>query len=380
MFFLRSLRQNFRSLEWIFLSAYLGMSLSASSYNLPLVLGLCGVLFLMSWVFPINRPRWQRLSYIVLGLLIIVWARSLDVDLGILQLIYFGKSYFLLGHRSAIVLVIITAIPTVFSEYLGNMSLVQQSTGVDPLGLNPNNPVRFVFFALAIYTAVSFFTIMLSEMIVTQQKNYQKIEELSGQVESLAATLERTRIAREIHDSLGHTLTDLDTQLAVAQTLRSHNPDQAFQAVDTAKFLAKQCIEDVSQALDRMRQSDFDLNQALIALLEQLLQTSTLQVQWKVKLPEMPIYQSYQIYCIVKEGLMNVQKHAQASQVNFFAYQTTTGIILELKDNGIGFDRTAFHPSFGLQGMIERVQLLGGQLDIETAHTQGTQIYITLPL
>jgi len=380
MSFVRSLRQNFRSLEWIFLTAYLGMSLSASSYNLPLVLGFCGALFLMSWVFPINRPRWQRLSYIVLGLLIILWARSLDVDLGILQLIYFGKSYFLLGHRSAIALVIITAMPTVFNEYLGNMSLVQQSTGFDPLGLNPSNPVRFIFFARAIYTAVSFFTIMLSQMIVAQQKSYQKIEELSGQVESLATTLERTRIAREIHDSLGHTLTDLDTQLAVAQTLRSHNLDQAFQAVDTAKFLARQCIEDISQALDRMRQSDFDLNQALIALLEQLRQTSTLQVQWKVNLPEMPIYRSYQIYCIVKEGLMNVQKHAQASQVSFFADQTTTGIILELKDNGIGFDRTAFHPGFELQGMIERVQLLGGQLDIETAHTQGTQIYITLPL
>lgn len=380
MFFVRSLPQFFRSLEWIFLTAHLGIWLSASGYNLPLVLGFCGALFLMSWVFPINRPRWQRLSYIVLGLLIILWATSLNVDLGILQLIYFGKSYFLLGHRSAIALVIVTALPSVFSEYLGDMSRVQPSTGFDSLGLNPSNPVRFIFFALATYTAASFFTIMLSQMIVAQQKSYQKIEELSGQVESLATALERTRIAREIHDSLGHTLTDLDTQLAVAQTLRSHNPDQAFQAVDTAKFLARQCIEDVSQALDRMRQSDFDLNQALIALLEQLRQTSTLQVQWKVNLPETPIYRSYQIYCVVKEGLMNVQKHAQASQVSFFAYQTTTGIILELKDNGIGFDRTAFHPGFGLQGMIERVQLLGGQLDIETAHTQGTQIYITLTL
>lgn len=379
MFLVRSLPQFFRSLEWIFLTAHLGMWLSTSGYNLPLVLSFCGTLFLMSWVFPINRPRWQRLSYIVLGLLIILWARSLNVDL-FLQLIYFGKSYFLLGHRSAIALVIITALPSVFSEYFGDMSRVQPSTGFDPLGLNPSNPVRFIFFALAIYTAASFFTIMLSQMIVAQQKSYQKIEELSGQVESLAATLERTRIAREIHDSLGHTLTDLDTQLAVAQTLRSHNPTQAFQAIDTAKFLARQCIEDVSQALDRMRQSDFNLNQALIALLEQLPQTSTLQVQWKVNLPEMPIYQSYQIYCIVKEGLMNVQKHAQASQVSFFAHQTTAGISLELRDNGIGFDRTAFHPGFGLQGMIERVQLLGGQLDIETAHTQGTQIYVTLPL
>lgn len=107
-----------------------------------------------------------------------------------------------------------------------------------------------------------FFTIMLSQTIVVQQEKDQKIEELSEQVESLAATLERTRIAREIHDSLGHTLTDLDTQLAVAQTLRSHDPDRAFAAVDTAKQLSRQCMEDVSQALKRMRESDFDLDRA----------------------------------------------------------------------------------------------------------------------
>lgn len=221
---------------------------------------------------------------------------------------------------------------------------------------------------------------MLSQMIVVQQKSDQKIEELTEQVESLAATLERTRIAREIHDSLGHTLTDLDTQLAVAQTLRSHNLDQSFQAVDTAKRLARQCIEDVSQALDRMRQSDFDLNHALVALLEQLRQTSTVQVQWKVNLPHLAVYQSYQVYCIVKEGLMNVQKHAQATHVYFSADQTPAGLMLNLKDDGIGFDATTLKPGFGLQGMIERVQLLRGQFELQTAPTQGTQISIILPL
>ncbi|MBD2368776.1 sensor histidine kinase [Leptolyngbya sp. FACHB-402] len=257
---------------------------------------------------------------------------------------------------------------------------LQQSIPLDPLGLNLSNPIRFIIFTLAIYTAASFFTVMLSQMIVVQQKSDQKIEELTEQVESLAATLERTRIAREIHDSLGHTLTDLDTQLAVAQTLRSHNLDQSFQAVDTAKRLARQCIEDVSQALDRMRQSDFDLNHALVALLEQLRQTSTVQVQWKVNLPHLPVYQSYQVYCIVKEGLMNVQKHAQATHVYFSADQTPTGLMLNLKDDGIGFDATTLKPGFGLQGMIERVQLLRGQFELQTAPTQGTQISIILPL
>lgn len=376
MVFLRSLPRTFRSLEWIFLTAHLGMWLSVPSYNLATVLILCGCFFLLSWIYPVRRPQWQRLCYVVLALSILVVVRFQGMDLPLFMFIYFAKSYFLLGQSLTITLISIMAIPWTISKYAIDVDQFQSDT----LGLNPSNPFRFGIFTLAIYVTASFFTVMVTGMIVREQKNHQKIEELSEQVESLVAALERTRIAREIHDSLGHTLTDLDTQLAVAQTLRSHDPNQAFQAVDTAKFLARQCIEDVSQALSRMRQSDFDLNQALVALLEQLRQTSTLQVQWKVNLPVLPVYQSYQIYCIVKEGLINIQKHAQASQISFSAQQTTEGIILELKDDGVGFERKAFYPGFGLQGMIERVQLLGGQLDIQTAKAQGTGIYVRLPL
>ncbi|NJL10767.1 MAG: hypothetical protein HC908_13015 [Calothrix sp. SM1_7_51] len=176
----------------------------------------------------------------------------------------------------------------------------------------------------------------------------------------LATALERTRIAREIHDSLGHTLTDLDIQLAVAQQLRFHNIEQSFEAVDTAKILARQCIEDVSLALNRMRQSDFDLNQTLTALMEQLRQNSALQVKWEVNLPQLDLNKGYQIYCIVKEGIMNVQKHANASQVSFYGRLTSEGIVLNIQDNGVGFDTEKVRTGFGLQGMFERVQLLGG--------------------
>jgi signal transduction histidine kinase len=379
MFFLRSLPQFFRSSEWIFLIAHLGMLLSASGHNLWIVLGSSGTLFLMSWTFPLHRPRWQRLSYIVLGTTTILGAGLFGVNLGLFLQVYAAKSYFLLGRRTAIAIVILTAIPWTLNEYTRELRQLKLMPP-NPVSLNSIDPIRFAIFTLAIYAAASFFTLMLSHMIVVQQKKDQQIEELSEQVESLAASLERTRIAREIHDSLGHTLTDLDTQLAVAQTLRSHDPAQAFQAVDTAKRLARQCIEDVSQTLSRMRESDFDLDQALIALLEQLRQSSTLKVDWKVNLPTLPIYQSYQIYCLVKEAIMNVQKHSQASHLQFSARQTTQGIMLDIGDNGIGFDRNTVTPGFGLQGIIERVQLLGGHCEIQTDIDQGTQIRITLPL
>ena len=370
MFFLRSLPQFFRSVEWIFLIAHLGMLLSASSNNLPIVLSSCGILFLLSWVFPIDRPQWQRLIYIVLGLTTILGVGYFGVNLGLFLQVYAGKSFFLVGKKNTIALIGLTIIPWTLNEYARESRL----------GLGSIDSMRFAIFTIAIYIAASYFTLMLSHMIVVQQQKDQKITELSEQVESLAVELERTRIAREIHDSLGHTLTNLDTQLAVAQTLRSNNPIQAFQAVDTAKLLARQCIEDVSHALSRMRESDFDLNQALTALLEQLRQTTSLQIEWKVNLPDLPIYQSYQIYCLIKEALMNIQKHSKASHLQFSAYQTPQGITLDLIDDGIGFNPKTNTLGFGLQGMIERVQLLGGQFDLQTEIAQGTRIHITLPL
>ncbi len=379
MVVLRSLPQFFRSSEWIFLIAHLGMLLTSSGHNLWVALGSCSILFLLSWIFPLHRPRWQRLSYVVLGISTVIGAGLFGVNLGLFLQVYAAKSYFLLGRRNAIVLVGFTAIPWTINEYLKE-SRQPQTMQLDSIGLDPTNTVQFAIFTLGIYAAASFFTLMLSQMIVSQQRKDQKIEELSEEVESLAATLERTRIAREIHDSLGHTLTDLDTQLAVAQTLRSHDPTQAFQAVDTAKQLARQCIEDVSQTLSRMRESDFDLNQGLIALLEQLRQSSTLTVDWKVNLQNLPVYQSYQIYCLAKEALINVQKHAKASHIQFSAHQTAQGITLDLIDDGIGFNKSVFTPGFGLQGMMERVQLLGGQFELQTEIAQGTRIHITLPL
>lgn len=336
MTFPRSLPRNFRYLEWIFITAFLGMWLSSLGNNLPTALGLCGVVFFLSWFFPCDRPHWQRLGYVILTLAIVVYGRSIGLDLGPFFFIYISKSYFLLNRRTTIAIACITAIPWVFSDYLAEADWFQHSS-ISRWQFDPNNTLKFAIFTLAAYIAASVFTIMFSSMVIAEYESRQRAEQLSEQVESLVATLERTRIAREIHDSLGHTLTALDIQLEVAQKLRFHNLEQAFEAVDTAKMLAGQCIEDASFALHRIRQSDFDLNQALTALMEQMRQNAV-QVQWEVNLPQLSIHQSYQIYCIVKEGLVNVQKHARASQVSFCGRLTSEGIILDLKDNGIGFD------------------------------------------
>ena len=379
--FLHPLSRTFRYLEWIILIAYVSMELSETMQDWPLVFGFYGAFLALSCFFPRQKPYLLRLVYIGVALTLSVLARRAGLDSEFLLFVYLSKSYFLLYRRGAIAAAGLVMVPWIASEYLVNVDWSQQSPEPIPLSIfDPNALTRFILISLAAYLSASAFTLIVSAMVVTDQENRQQAELLSQQIESLSADLERTRIARELHDSLGHTLTDLDIQLAVAQELRQRDPEQANHAVDIAKVLVGQCIEEVSQALQRMRQSDFDLNEALGTLLEQVQQTSELQVIWALDLPQLPVYQSYQIHCILKEAIMNVQKHAQASQLTLYGMVIANDIVLDIEDNGIGAEMSALYTGFGIQGIRERVQLLGGQLKIQTALSEGMHLQVILPL
>lgn len=99
-----------------------------------------------------------------------------------------------------------------------------------------------------------------------------------------------------------------------------------------------------------------------------------------MNLPKLPLQTSHQLYCVVQEGLTNIQKHAHASYVTLRGQPTADGIILELEDDGTGFNCELPHSGFGLRGMQERVQILGGQLKIHTTPGQGTRIQVMIPL
>ncbi|NJL10768.1 MAG: hypothetical protein HC908_13020 [Calothrix sp. SM1_7_51] len=103
MIFLRSLPQTFRYLEWIFLTAYFGMCLSGESYNFPGFIGLSSILFLLSCIYPNNRPYWQRFCYIIAGILTVLCGGLIGFEFSLFLFIYISKSYFLLQNRRTMI-------------------------------------------------------------------------------------------------------------------------------------------------------------------------------------------------------------------------------------------------------------------------------------
>lgn len=290
------------------------------------------------------------------------------------------KAFFLIGSKRTYLTAAIAGIVWIVIDCISEIQELEGTVDFKPpFGFVSYNLSTIFIHSLGIYLAVSVFVISFSSVVSAEYKSRKKAEALAEQVEILAADLERTRIARDIHDSLGHTLTNLDIQLAVAQKLRDRDPQKAFQALDTAKILSSQCIEDVSHAVKTMRDSNFDLDRALSNLIEQIRSDRALHIHWEIDLPQLPIATSHQIYCVVKEGLINIQKHAHASSVYFESKFTSQEIILQLEDDGIGFDLTASNFGSGLKGMTERVQGLGGKLNIGSSPNQGTQILVVIP-
>ncbi|MEL6903275.1 MAG: ATP-binding protein, partial [Cyanobacteria bacterium J06606_4] len=145
-----------------------------------------------------------------------------------------------------------------------------------------------------------------------------------------------------------------------------------------AQQLVTQCLAEARQSLHTMRESSFCLDDALQTLVEQMRQS--FRVKLKVQLPDLPQQLNYQLYLIAKEGLRNVQKHAQATQVILTLTAVGQQVILTLVDDGCGFELADVNSGYGLQGMQERSQLLGGQLTVNSQPHAGTRLRVTVPV
>lgn len=372
--------QSIRYIEWmlIVLGLLLGFIDGSYEYSFTITLqgiGLYAALALLNCINPFDRPRWERRVYVFLNMLLVTSPVWTGVVMGLLLFLAIIKSCFLLEFKDVVFTLISAGIAYMLASiwYLPEVYEVIQQRGVDWF----LTPQRLIFSNLSFFLGTSIFAVLLSLVILAERNSRCRAEALANEVEILAANLERTRIAREIHDSLGHTLTSLGVQLEVAQKLRDRDLNKAFQSVDNAALLANQCLQEIRQTVHAIRESTFDLNTALYELARQM--QPSIVVQTHLQLPPLSLQTSHHLYCIFKEGLLNVQKHAQASYATLNGQAIDDTLTLELVDNGCGFDLTQPSDGFGLKGMAERVELLEGTLTIKSAPDQGTHLRVVIP-
>lgn len=211
-----------------------------------------------------------------------------------------------------------------------------------------------------------------------------KLASYAVQVEELATTKERNRLAREIHDNLGHYLTVVHVQLEASRTMLQHDPEQALDAMNKAQKLTQEGLATVRRSVATLRESPVD-SRPLVVALETLLEetrTTGIVTQMNVHGTEQTLDAKMKLalYRVVQEALTNVSKHARASRVDVnLDFQQESAISLEVKDNGVGTDLEKTD-GFGLIGMRERIHHLDGDLHVETGPGKGFALEIVVPL
>jgi signal transduction histidine kinase len=216
------------------------------------------------------------------------------------------------------------------------------------------------------------------------------LEAANGRLRHYAATLEeltlsreRNRVARELHDTLAHTLSGLAVQLETIKAYAEVDAATAGALIDTAAETARSGLQETRLALKALRASP--LSQGLIPALDQLARRAAERSRLRLDLdldghmPALAPDIEQAIYRVAQEAIANAGHHANARALLVRLRAEPDRVRLEVGDDGIGFDQRQAAPGhFGLPGMRERAALAGGYLRISSAPGAGTRVELLI--
>ncbi|MGE5611343.1 MAG: sensor histidine kinase [Bacillota bacterium] len=252
-------------------------------------------------------------------------------------------------------------------------------------------PLALLGFGMAVLFTLAFTQITVSaekargevERLATELSEANgKLREYALQAEELAATRERNRVAREIHDSVGHCLTVVHVQLEAARTTFDRDPAYALEALGKAQKVAQAGLQDIRRSVAALRVSPLH-NRPLVDAIGQLAsenQAAGLATEVGVLGQARALSPQVELtfYRAAQEGLTNCRKHSQANSARVLLdFQKDKVVRLVVSDQGVGASDTTC--GFGLLGLRERAQLLGGQVRVQTTPGNGFVLEVEVP-
>ena len=298
-----------------------------------------------------------------------------------LNLAYLGQVFGLLSARVGLPIVAVLVLAFLARNAFWNPEAVD---------------IRNLVGVLAPWGAAVVFDVFMNHLVRTSQERGKLIGELEAakrELEAaqqreteLAVLRERERMARDLHDSLGHALVALSVQLEATQRLYRVDPERASAQLDELKDLTRSSMDALRRSVAGLRApglGDRALRPALQALCVEVGQRAGLEVSCQVEetADQLRPVLAEALWRITQEALTNVEKHARARRVEISLKAESRSVVLRIADDGIGLPEGAGSSPdhFGLRGMRERVEGLGGALVLRGG-ADGTLVEARLPV
>jgi signal transduction histidine kinase len=237
------------------------------------------------------------------------------------------------------------------------------------------------------YNMVAFLIVgyIISQVMMEQRTQRQALSHYATTLEQLTVSQERNRMARELHDTLAHTLSGMAVQLEAVQTLWDSSPEEARAMLGKAITATRSGLTETRRALQSLRASPLDDLGLALALRDQAEVAASragFHLEWNLPetLPKLPPDAEQGIYRVAQEAFQNIARHAAARQVRVDWSQQNGNATLTIADDGRGFSISGVEGEghFGLRGMQERANMLGADLELVSQPGQGTTIKLTL--
>ncbi len=276
--------------------------------------------------------------------------------------------------------------------FSGGIALL--TMGLHLLFFRPGGPSLWPPVTVLVIQTISFLVVgyfistLMSHLKIQQDSLAQanaRLVHYAATLEDLTISRERNRMARELHDTLAHTLSALSVQLETVKAYWEVDPAAAQQMLDKSLAATRSGLQETRRALKSLRASPLDDLGLALALQKMAEETATrANLKLDLSLPNRPLSLSagveQAIYRVAQEALANAVHHANAQTLTMRLSINGAGVSLVVRDDGLGFNprqgQTAGH--FGLPGMRERAQLVGGQLSIDSQPGQGTTIRLII--
>jgi signal transduction histidine kinase len=227
------------------------------------------------------------------------------------------------------------------------------------------------------------FAAIITELLLREQRSrgelaeaHEKLRDYAAQAERLATAQERNRVARDIHDGLGHSLTVVQMQVKAARAVLPTDPAKADEVLSKAQDQAENALTEVRRSVRALREPR---STPLPEALRTLTSDAGVPVRLTVSGTERPLpdEQREALYRAAQEGLTNVRKHAAADHVDLMLDYADASVRVSVRDDGVGTGGTA--TGYGLVGLRERAGHFGGKLDFTSAPGHGSTLSMEIP-
>ena len=256
----------------------------------------------------------------------------------------------------------------------------------------PPEELRRVWFGFTFNSALLFafvvtFVLLLVGAVLAEHESrtklaqaHRRLRKYALQIENQATLQERNRIAREIHDSVGHYLTAQSIQLENTALFLTQDLTKASNYLSKARQLGRSALTNIRSSVATL-QNNPQPEVSIAQLIADFQSNTNIHIGDRLNLlSPLPNEIKISLFRITQEALTNITKHSQATKVDLRLESTGRQVLLSIQDNGRGFDPSKNTTGFGLQSMKERTAALQGKFAIVSEQNQGTRIKIEIPL